>query len=152
MNNQKRYHNGQSLVEVLVATGVVLVLVTGLVAATTASLKTNQNAKLRTQALAYAKEGMEILRSLRDENQGMFPTTGSYCLSFTTKTLEEAPPSDCSFDSTVQMRRTVTFSNDTVCADPVDCRKVTVVVSFMESDQIQSVTLSSYLTTWQSQE
>lgn len=147
----EKYRKGQSLIEVVVAVGIVLVLVTGLVVATTFSLRYNQRSQIRTGALSYAKEGLEYIRQLRDLDWNTLPTTGTYCLEIGETTLEPEPGGDCPLDSTSGLRRVITVSNDDSCRDPA-CKKITAEVSWPESGQMQSVTLSSYITNWRSRQ
>ena len=140
----KRWNVGQSLLEAVVAVGIVILLITGLIAATTSTLRFGQMSKDRTQALQYAKEGMEIVRIIRDTNWDDIPqTTATYCLAKGARTLGGCPmdPIDAMFS------RTINFSDDgTTCVAP-DCRKVTITVSWMEKEE-RSVTLTSYITNW----
>ena len=147
---------GQSLVEAVVTIGVVLLLVSGLVVATTSTLRFNTQTKARTQALSYAKEGLEIIRMLRDNGWSSIPVANdSYCLTKgqTTLDLSSLPPCEKSIDA--MFSRTISFSNESdigkSCQSSSQCRKVTVVVAWNESQGERSVTLSTYLTNWRSQ-
>jgi Tfp pilus assembly protein PilV len=140
---------GQSLVEVVVAVGIVLILVTGLIVATTFSLRFNQRSKIRTEALSYAEEGLEFVRQLRDADWNTVPSTGIYCFGIGQAGLEgEVPAGGCSVDEATGFTRTIEMSTDDVCEDPLTCKKVTASVSWTENSQMQSVRLSSYLTNW----
>lgn len=68
-----RSQSGQSLVEAVVAIGIVVLLVAGLVSGTTSSLRASQHSTLQSQALHFAQEGIELTRSLRDK--GWIPFT-----------------------------------------------------------------------------
>src|SRR5688572_6650554 len=77
----KRSQAGQTLVEAVVVVGVVVLLVTGLLAGTTASLRSAQSGRTRTQAVSLTQQGIEIVRGIRDENWDTFQGyVGSYCL------------------------------------------------------------------------
>jgi len=146
----KRTLHGQSLVEIIVVIGVVILLVTGLVSATTASLQFTQRSKKRAQGLSYAKEGLEIVRSIRDAGWASIPLdppTVQYCLGLGETALEEMASSGCFIYVEKQFTRTVEFTNDAVCVLP-SCRKVMMIVTWPERDHVQSVTLSTYLTNW----
>lgn len=140
---------GQSMVEAVVAVGVVVLLVTGLIAATTSSLQFGQMSKTRTQALQYAKEGMEVIRILRDTAWVTVPQAGSYCLDKEQKELGTAASEDCPMTIDNMFSRTVSFSHDNRCVSP-SCVIVTVTVAWMEKGK-QSVVLPSYMTDWRSQ-
>lgn len=61
--------NGQSLVEVVIAFGVVIVIVTALLSSAIVSIQATRIGKMRTQAVKYAQEGIERARTLRDNNE-----------------------------------------------------------------------------------
>ena len=72
---------GQTLVEVVVVIGVIVVLTTGLVSLTTFSLKNSRISMLKSQAVKYASEGIEFVRQKRDESWTEFQALdGVWCL------------------------------------------------------------------------
>lgn len=62
----RTYTEGQSLVEVVIATAVILLLVTGVIIGTTASLKANQQARAKSMSTKLVQDVEETLRSKRD--------------------------------------------------------------------------------------
>lgn len=143
----KKICSGQSLIETVVAVGVVTLIVTGLVAATTSTLQFSQMSKTRTQALQYAKEGLEIVRIIKDAGWTSIPQTDqSYCLSQGQRELGTSTSDACPMDIDNIYSRTLSFSHDATCVAPA-CSKVTVTVSWIENE-ITSVSLSSYITNW----
>jgi len=146
----KRIYSGQSLIETVVAVAIVTLIVTGLVAATTSTLRFSQMSKTRTQALQYAKEGLEIVRIIRDTGWASIPQTDqSYCLSKGQQELGTSTSDACPMDIDNMYSRTLSFSHDATCVTPA-CSKVTVTVSWIEQDT-KSVSLSSYITNWRIQ-
>lgn len=68
---------GQTLVEMVIAIGLVALVLVGLVAGTTASLKSARLSKERNQATEYAQAEIENARRVRDtEPETFFSTTG----------------------------------------------------------------------------
>lgn len=59
---------GQSLIEVIVAVGMISVLLVALLALVTLSLKNSRLAKARAQAVSLAQEGVELMRAYRAYN------------------------------------------------------------------------------------
>lgn len=60
----------------------VVLLATGLVVVTTTSVKTNRIGTLRSQAVKYAQEGMELVRQKRNANWADFQASaGVWCLN-----------------------------------------------------------------------
>lgn len=60
------YESGQTLLELVVALGVVAVVLMGLVSAVTSSLRYGQASRFRSRSVKYAQEGIELARKLRD--------------------------------------------------------------------------------------
>ena len=148
----KRFLFGQSMVEALVVVGVVVLLVTGLVSATTASLGVSRMSKNRAQALQYAKEGLEIVRIVKSASWDSIPqTTQKFCIAKEQNDLG-APLSACPYDIDNFFSRTVTISDSGICTAVNSCRNVTVMVSWKESGQDKSVTLTSFVTNWKTQQ
>ena len=71
------FQRGQTLVEIVVAIGVVLLLVTGLVAGATVTIKSAQYGRSKTLAVRYSQEALEKARSLRDTGWETFVAYGS---------------------------------------------------------------------------
>ncbi len=87
---------GQSLLEVLVALGVSLTVLSVVVLAVITSLQNNNASKNQNMATQYSQEAMELLRSSRDSNWTVFSgLDGNYCLSKGSTTLD-ANGSSCS--------------------------------------------------------
>lgn len=57
---------GQTLLEIVIALGVIALVITGLVVAATSSLRFSQDGRLRSAGVRYAQEGIEKARELRD--------------------------------------------------------------------------------------
>jgi len=144
----KKIMRGQSMIEAVVAVGIVILLVTGLLVATTSTLKFGRMSKDRTTALQYAKEGLEIVRVIKDNGWDNIPSdsTATRCLL---EGEQEFTTGSCQISTTSPFSRTIDFTDDGDCTVANDCRKVTVTVSWMDS-VTRTVTLSTYLTNWRS--
>jgi len=64
-NKKLLNQTGSSLIEVIVATGVIALVLTALVAGMTVSLQTSAEAKYRSQAIKRGQEAMEVFRRER---------------------------------------------------------------------------------------
>lgn len=133
------------LVEVVVAIGVVVLLVTGLIVGTSVTLKASQYSKARGQAVQYAQEAVEIARKIRDSGWTTFATYGgvsprSWCLD--KAGVWTAMPGSCSANIDTFYTRQVTFTWD----DPR--MKVDVVVSWTDGNKTYTVPISTYFTQW----
>jgi len=136
--------SGQTLVEAIVVIGLVMLLVTGLIAGTTTSLKSSQSGRTKSEALKFADEGMELIRLMRDDNWTTFQSySGLYCLaSDGTLTLPGALSCATNIHTTDNsFARSVTF---TWLGDKM---QVHVSVAYQDGGQ-QSVDLDTYFTQW----
>ena len=62
----KKQNFGQSLIEVVVAVGVMALLLTAVLALISLSVKNSRLSKDRTQAVGLAQQGVELMRTYRD--------------------------------------------------------------------------------------
>lgn len=66
MRTHRTYESGQTLLELIIAIGIVAIIITALVVAATASLRYGQESRLRSSGLKYAQEAIELARQIRD--------------------------------------------------------------------------------------
>lgn len=85
---------GQTLIELLVAIGILGIVITSLVAVVIASLGNAQYSKNQIQATQLAQEGLEIVHQWRDGNYQEFHDmlSGTYCLNAGSSTLDNNCP------------------------------------------------------------
>ncbi len=147
MTTCNRFNRGQTLVEAIISISVVLLLVTGLVAGTSASLKTSQSGRSRDQAVKLAEEGLEYARLLRDTSWSTLTAyTGNYCFDPAAQT-----PLVLTSDGTCTTKKT---TSDTVFTrflrfSGTPTRVVIEsTVSYVENTSVQQVSLTTYLTRW----
>lgn len=119
---------GQTLIEILVALGIIAVIVTALTAVVITSLGNTRYGKDQNLALQYAQEGLEVVRSIRDENYNVFASlsNGDYCLSKNSRTLTTS----CSSANVDNYLRRVNIENSG-CAAGIT--RVKVMVSWQDS-------------------
>lgn len=147
MNTRHFAQSGQTLVEAIISISVVVLLVTGLIAGTTASLKTSQSGRSRDQAVKLAEEGIEYARSLRDLSWSTLSGySGDYCYDAGAQTpLVATLTSSCDTKKTTAdtvYTRLITFSGSG------NSKTIVSTVSFVENAKVQSVTLTTQLTEW----
>ncbi len=134
---------GQSLVEVVVVIGMVILLVGGLVVGTTTALRSSEHGRLRSQSVKYAQEGVEYARDLRNFSWEEFQAkTGVWCLD-KDGALTESQSSICPVNIDNALTRSLTFA----WSDPR--MTVTVVVSWNDGSGDHASTLITYFTKWQ---
>lgn len=137
---------GQTIVEAIVVIAIVVLLVMGLIAGTTMSLRASTAGRSKSQALKYAEEGFEYVRNLRDDKWSTFQTLdGIYCLGNENEaqlilTVASCPINIISTDGSFSRR--MTFAWDGV--------KMTVNVSvqYPDGSQMKDVSLTTYFTQW----
>jgi Tfp pilus assembly protein PilV len=133
---------GQSLIEVMVALGVSVIIITAIVMAVVLAVINTRVAKTQNLAAYYARQGMEVLRQVSRSDWTTFKghTRGPYCLAKGETVLEEKD-ADCVTDPTNNFRREVWIQqgdeNHTDCeiaASPGTYGiKVSVIVSWNDN-------------------
>jgi type II secretory pathway pseudopilin PulG len=137
---------GQTLIEIIVAIGVVVLLVTGLLAGATATLKAAQYSRVKSLAVRYSQEALETARTVRNTGWETFSTYGSvggitWCLNKAGSWTQA--PGSCSPNIDNIYTRTVVFT----WQDP----KMNVAVSTTWTDGARTyrVDQTTYFTQWQ---
>lgn len=133
---------GQTLIEILLAFSVCILVLSAIIIGISTSLSNTQYTKNQNLANSYAKEGMTVVRQLRDSSwnnfhslRDLFTTNTKYCLGQNPMELKELTLQNCWAQSPVPVggifSREVKFEHDSV-----DCSggsKVTVKVSWSDS-------------------
>jgi hypothetical protein len=149
MNILKNRHSGQSLVEVVVATGVITVIVTGLVVAAITSLKASQSSRARSIATKLTQDGMESMRNIRDNGWQTFISYSdgeAWCFPITN--VLQGHGSTCTNNitiGTVRFTRTVLVTSQ---AGPPESADVTISVTWNESGITRTSQAKSMFTQW----
>lgn len=143
--------NGQTLLEVLVALGVGIFILTAMTSAILGSLANAQFSKNQNLATLYAQQGMEIVRDIRNTDWSNFyntytsasPTT--FCLpkGGTSPNSGSCLPADY-IDGF--FKREIKFARDAL--DPINKIQVTATVSFTDSKGEHKSELVSVFTNW----
>lgn len=102
---QGKYTQGQTLIEALVALGVIAVIMSAIVIAVVSALRNAQYSKNQNLAQQYAQQGMELMRQARDADWGTFSSYATasvtqYCLdkgSTVLHTRDLSVPHGCSY-------------------------------------------------------
>lgn len=146
MKQHHVFERGQTLLEIVVALGVIAVVLTGLVTAVTASLRYSQVSKYRSQGVKFAQEGIELARKLRDTSPwaefSVFSSgTGEWCLN-EAGSWSASDGSGCPIVAGSTFWRTVTFVLNGSVMD------VTSEVSWGDRSTSSTVTLRTYLSDW----
>lgn len=147
MKRTRTFSSGQTLLELVLALGVIAVVLTGLVSAVTSSLRYSQSSQLRSRGVKYAQEGLELARKLRDSNTwdifAAYSGSGSssWCLS-ESGVWSPNGGSGCPIASGSTFWRTVTFTWN----DPI----MDVVSEVSWADRLASSTVSfrTYFSQW----
>lgn len=122
--------SGQVLIEVLVALGVIVVVVSMVTISTATSLSNVEFSRTQNQATQYAQEGMEVIRSIRNNNVTNFTAlSGSYCLAQDSSVLTQPAPCSVNIDNTFIRSVTIEKNNVAICAGGT---KTTVLVSWTD--------------------
>lgn len=149
---------GFSVVEVLLATGLFIIFATGMVVVVLRGLENNRLAGEQTIANQYAAEGLESVRSIKNQAYSYLQnSTGSgvirgvgnlWAFSGTNNTFDKYTRVIAIADVFRDASGNIVASGGTL--DP-DTKKITATVSWnFNSGRADSVILTSYLSNWKS--
>jgi hypothetical protein len=146
-----RWNVGQSIIEVIIATGIVALVMTAIVAAITVSVKNTAIANQRLQASKYAQEGIEFFRQQRnllgwkvfaDTIRDISQTNETVCLNTITTSLLVLPAESCQPDQYIDARknfmRSAFLETEPRKDGSVDIVRVRVMVYWFEGNQNKS--------------
>ncbi len=131
---------GQSLVEAIVAIGITVLVVTGLVVLAVGAVRSATLARNRSLAVQYAQEGMEALRSVRDRSFADLPTSGTNRVVWTGSEWSTLAGTE-NLDPFTR-----SFTSNLVSSGKLE---VNMMVSWSDSSGDHTVDLTTYLTDWQ---
>lgn len=146
---------GFSLVEILLAITVFAIFSVGLLSLALDTSNRDAGTNLKIQALAYAQEGIEATRNIRDRAY-LLLTNGDHGLSFNAGVWSFGPAPetvDSFFERSVTIEDVYRDGSDNIVTeggtlDP-DTKKVTSEVAWVVNGVLpQSVSLVSYLSNW----
>lgn len=144
---KRRFKLGQSLLEVVVAMGLVIVAVVALVSTTIFTQKAARSANAQTQATKLAEESIEQIRVIRDRRDFDYLPIG---LCFVLNATDPDPNvwslSTCGTPPSVTLGNTVFTRSIVVDSVTASKKKVTVSVSWLESGgtrKVENVTFFS---------
>lgn len=129
---------GQTLIEILLAFGVSIMVLSAIVVGVTTSLSNTQYTKNQGLANSYAKEGMAVVRQIRDSSWTKFleyETYDTYCILQNFTALTDPPlASNCGQNVGIFMREVEFEHNSGECSNgSVNGSKVTVKVSWSDN-------------------
>jgi len=132
--------SGQSLVEAIVAVGITLLVITGLVVLAVGAVRSATLARNRSLAVQYAQEGLEALRSVRDRSFSELPSSGTSRVVWT--------GSEWGVLAGTETIGTYTrsFTPEQISAGKL---KILLSVAWTDSAGDHTVDLTTYLTDWQ---
>jgi Tfp pilus assembly protein PilV len=131
---------GQSLVEAIVAIGITVLVITGLVVLAVGAVRSATLARNRSLAVQYAQEGMEALRSVRDRSFSELPTSGTNRVVWTGADWGVLAGSE-TIGSYVR-----SFTSEQISAGKL---KIALAVTWTDSAGDHAIDLTTYLTDWQ---
>lgn len=141
---------GQSLVEIIVVVGTVVLMVSGLIVATTSALKTTRFSTTKSPSVKYAQEGIEQARKIRDSSWSSFfaykdSPDGLWCLNAANAwSSAQGSATNCAGNLSTVFTRTVQFSWDA----PNNRMQVQSVVTWNDGGVIRQSDVTTYFTDW----
>lgn len=146
MSRSDEENAGQTLAEIVVVIGIVLLLVTGLVIGATASLKAAQFGRSKSIAVNYAQDAIEVVRSVRDTSWSTLlsystQNNGVWCLD-ANGNWSQASGSSCPVNISNIYSRKVTF----IWNSPT--MRINILVAWTNGVNNYSTSVSTYFTNW----
>lgn len=128
--NKHTLQKGETLLEALVALGLVAIVITAIANVVTVSLNNAQYNENQSLATKYAQQGLETVRQIRNASYASFRTyNGLYCFGKGQTSLG-VPQSSCTTANADTFVRSVVIENTPGCAANVS--RVTVNVAFTD--------------------
>ena len=141
-----RSRSGQSLVEVVVATGIAMLILAALVAGAVISVRNSQFSRTKARAMQLSREAAEWLRGERKGSWSEFTNHGGkYCLNI----LDFGTPGNCLTKLDDQFTRQVVLTFTDENNDGTDDKvEIKVTTSWTDSNGNHSEEVITYLTKW----
>ena len=147
----KRFKLGQSLIEVVVSLGVIVVLAVSLISTSLITQKTARTAKNNNAATKLTQESIEKIRVFRDR-QGFDVLTGGSCLVLNSSDVDPANwilVSGCSTGELVSLNNTNFERKIKIENSSSNTKLVTVTVTWNEPGGVQTVKNQTFLSKWE---
>lgn len=149
-----KWQRGSSLIEIVVATGVMALVLTAIVAGLTLSLKTNAESKYRSQATKRAQEAMEVFRRERtllgwDVFEGEFISGGTYCLKNLPAPKQAFTSGECGTDDSLVISGLDFYREATVVTNTIDPNNPQVSVTVSVQWSSGNVTIVQDFRRWE---
>lgn len=149
---QLKMQKGQSLLETVIATGMVAMVLVSLINIMTVALANVQFSRNNGLAGKYAQETVEWLRSERDKSWANFYAQAAaspgvtYCLP----TVGVWPAAGSCTNSVIDDQYDIFSREMTLTRDPLLADRILVVVrvSWLQGSRPENVTITTYLTQW----
>jgi len=144
----RRSRSGQSLVEVVVATGIAMLILAALVAGAMTAVRNSQFSRTKARAMQLSQEAIEWIRGERKKGWSEFTnSSGTFCLDELSFTKNRA----CSLSEKISNQFTrqakLTFKDED--EDGTDDKaEVKVTTSWTDSNGEHSEEIITYLTRW----
>lgn len=130
----KKQMKGQTLIEVVVAVGAAVVIITALTTLIINSVNNGQISRNQNLATQYASEGIEDMRQIRDVNYATFAAyNGVYCLGPSNPPVLSPACSTANLGNPLTFLRTVTITPNR-CGEDVATNMSNVVVTVAWND------------------
>ncbi|MFZ5437562.1 MAG: type IV pilus modification PilV family protein [Patescibacteria group bacterium] len=148
---------GSSLIEIIVATGVMALVLTTIVAGLTLSLKTNAESEYRSQAVKRAQEAMEIFRRERtllgwEAFINTFRGNPVYCFKDLPAPFGAFTSGACGSDDTIVISGQEFIREATVTVDETDPNnpqvRVVMTMSWTTNDNVKDVEIIQVFRRW----
>jgi type II secretory pathway pseudopilin PulG len=148
---------GSGLIEIIVATGVMALVLTSIIAGLTLALKTNSESEYRSQATKRAQEAMEVFRRERtllgwDAFADVLRDNTYYCFDELPVPFEEFTPGACGSSDVIVISSQEFIRQAEVVVDETDPLspqiRVKMVMSWSTNDNVKDVEIIQVFRKW----
>jgi type II secretory pathway pseudopilin PulG len=155
--SKNKGQRGSSLIEIIVATGVMALVLTSIIAGLTLSLKTNAESEYRSQAVKRAQEAMEIFRRERtllgwEDFTNALRNDPVYCFQDLPEPYGVFNAGTCGTDETIVISGQEFTREAEVVVDETDPNdpqvRVKIVMSWTTNDNVKDVELIQVFRRW----
>lgn len=144
MTDHVSAQRGQIMAEIVVALGIALFLVSGLIVGATSAVRTNDQSRMRSKAVGYAQEALELTRKLRDSDWDTFQAkNGLWCLDKAGNWAQAVLTCPVNIDSIFTRGVTFSWNADVLRMD------ATARVSWQDGGSTHESKLTTFFTQWQ---
>jgi len=158
MRKKLQKQKGIGIIEVVICIAIITITFWSFAGIAKYSLKIQEQSKAKIEAINLSSEGIEAVRSIRDENwdniSSLLLETEYYPIISENKwvlTLSDPGPINGIYNRSVTLERVYRDANDNISESGTEdnqTKKITALVEWNDRGETKQINLSTYLTNW----